>query len=179
MYSLVRHLHLNTLLKRCLDKEPRQRIQAAGDVRLAMEGAFETTLGTIAEPTAPPPLQVWQRPIPLIVVGVALLAFGGLAVWGLMRPEAVPAADLVRFTIVPPESAPLDFVPLAHDLAISPDGTFVVYNGSAAANSSINDSDAKVTCGPPGSRRLPVRSGVSQTAGRRTTCAVLRRFGIA
>ena len=52
----------------------------------------------------------------------------------MMRPEAVPAPDLVRFTIVPPESAPLDFIPLAHDLAISPDGTFVVYNGSGAAD---------------------------------------------
>ena len=49
---------------------------------------------------------------------------------------------------------------------------------AAAASSSMNDSDANVTCGPFGSRRLPVRSGVSHTSGRPTTCAVARRLGI-
>ena len=33
---------LRNVLQRCLEKEPRQRVQAIGDVRLAMEGAFET-----------------------------------------------------------------------------------------------------------------------------------------
>ena len=50
---------------------------------------------------------------------------------------------------------------------------------AAAASSSMNDSDANVTCGPFGSRRLPVRSGVSHTSGRLTTCVVMRRFGMA
>ncbi len=43
---------------------------------------------------------------------------------------------------------------------------------AAAASSSMNDSKAKVTCGPLGSRRLPVRSGVSQIIGRPTTRVV-------
>ena len=34
----------------------------------------------------------------------------------------------------------------------------------------MNDSAAKVICGPFGSRRLPVRRGVSHTSGRLTTC---------
>ena len=43
----------------------------------------------------------------------------------------------------------------------------------------MNDSDANVTCGPSGSRRLPVRIGVSHTSGsgdhlRRSSC----RFGM-
>ena len=42
----------------------------------------------------------------------------------------------------------------------------------------MNDSDANVICGPFGSRRLPVRSGVSQTSGSATTCDAMRRFGI-
>ena len=36
---------LATYLRRCLEKEPSQRVQAIGDMRLAMEGAFETTAG--------------------------------------------------------------------------------------------------------------------------------------
>ena len=34
---------LRTYLRRCLQKDPRQRVQAMGDVRLALEGAFETS----------------------------------------------------------------------------------------------------------------------------------------
>src|SRR5580698_11276488 len=49
----------------------------------------------------------------------------------------------------------------------------------AAASSSMNDSEAKVDCGPLGSRRFPVRSGVSQMSGRATTSVVMRRLGIA
>ena len=33
---------LTTFLKRCLQKDARQRVQAMGDVRLALEGAFST-----------------------------------------------------------------------------------------------------------------------------------------
>ena len=36
---------LSNLLRRCLQKDPRQRVRDIGDVRLAMEGAFETTGG--------------------------------------------------------------------------------------------------------------------------------------
>ena len=43
----------------------------------------------------------------------------------------------------------------------------------------MNDSLAKVTCGPLGSRRFPVRSGVSKTSGRLTTWVAMRRFGMA
>src|ERR1700683_2929337 len=50
---------------------------------------------------------------------------------------------------------------------------------AAAASSSMNDSEAKVDCGPLGSLRFPVRSGVSQTRGRLTTWLVIRRWGIA
>ena len=50
---------------------------------------------------------------------------------------------------------------------------------AAAASSSMNDSEANVDCGPLGSRRFPVRSGVSHTSGRLTTCAVIRRLGMA
>ena len=42
----------------------------------------------------------------------------------------------------------------------------------------MNDSAANVDCGPFGSRRLPVRSGVSQTAGRPTTSPAILRLGI-
>ena len=52
----------------------------------------------------------------------------GLAVWSVTRPDAIPV-DLMRFAIVPPDTAPLGLAGNRHDLAISPDGTLVVYDG--------------------------------------------------
>ena len=117
---------LNTYLRRCLQKDPRQRVQAIGDVRLAMEGAFETPVPHPGEAAVAPPLQAWQRPVPATIAALTLLALGGLAVWTLTRPDVIPG-DLIRFTIVPPDAAPLDLPGRGPDLAISPDGTQVVY----------------------------------------------------
>src|SRR5580700_2816856 len=50
---------------------------------------------------------------------------------------------------------------------------------AAAESSSMKDSEANVDWGPLGSRRFPVRSGVSHTSGRLTTWVAIRRCGIA
>ena len=113
--------HLNVFLKRCLEKEPKQRVHDIADVRLAMEGAFETPV------TAPTETVVVQRSgwLPW-VVAVALAVFTGLAVWTLTRPNVMPA-DLMRFVISPPDTDPLRFSLNHRDLAISPDGTQIAY----------------------------------------------------
>ena len=76
---------LTTLLRRCLEKEPKQRVHDVADVRLAMEGAFETTGASLSEPRVAPTLQMWQRPIPAVVVALVLVVLGGLAVWTSTR----------------------------------------------------------------------------------------------
>ena len=125
-------LALVTYLQRCLQKDPRERIRDIGDVRLAMAGAFDIPPPPPAElaetPVFVPRLRVWQRPIPAAAAELAALGLGGLAVWTLMRPDVIPA-DLMRFVIVPPDTAPLSFGGARQDLAISPDGTRVIYKG--------------------------------------------------
>ena len=54
---------VRTVLTRCLEKDPRQRLRDIGDVRLAMEGAFETTGSAPPERAAAPQRQLWQRPV--------------------------------------------------------------------------------------------------------------------
>ncbi len=125
---------LRTYLRRCLQKEPKQRVRDIGDVRLAMEGAFETAVPQPAEARVAPPLQVWQRPAPLALGGLALIVVSSLAVWTLTRPDVIPA-DLIRFAIVPPDTAPLGFGGFSPDLAMSPDGSQVVYKGPNPSNS--------------------------------------------
>ena len=119
---------LTNFLRGCLEKEPRKRIRDIGDVRLAMEGAFETVLGVSSEPVAAPQLQVWQRPIPAATVVLAIAALVGLAVWVMSRPDSTTTPTLMTFAI----DAPLSLEGRVRDLTISSDGTQVIYKGPSS-----------------------------------------------
>ena len=117
---------LDTYLRRCLHKDPKQRVHDIADVRLALEGAFETSVGAPTEATATPQLQVWQRPIPAAIVALGIAAIAGIAVWSLTRP-APPR--VVRFPI--PVAADQAFSDAIRGVvAISPDGSQVVYTAN-------------------------------------------------
>ena len=134
------------LIQTCLQKEPKQRVHDIADVRLAMEGAFETSVSGSAEPTGVPQLHLWQRPVTVAVALLASLAVGGVAVWTLTPSEVIPA-DLVRFNVVPPDTAPLLISTRRPDLVISPDGTMVVYtnrNSSGRSQLSLRPIDQLV-----------------------------------
>ena len=108
-----------------MDKNPKKRVRDIGDALLVMEGAFETTVPQPTEAAVAPPLRVWQRPVPLVLAVVGLMAVSSLAVWTLTRPESAPS--LKRLTIVPPDATPLPLQATAGILAISPDGAHVIY----------------------------------------------------
>ena len=99
------------------------------DVRLALAGAFDLPAPPpVALPETAavvPQLQVWQRPIPLVIAGLLVAVVSSLAVWTAMRPDVIPAG-LVRFAIVPPDTAPLGSETAFRDLAISSDGTQII-----------------------------------------------------
>ena len=120
---------LGTFVRGCLEKNPKQRVQAIGDVRLAMEGAFETKVSEAAEAVARPPLHFWQRPVPALSLVVMAVLVTGLAVRALTRPEPPPAPEVMRLAIVTADAAPLGGGPTRPAIAISPDGTQVVYMG--------------------------------------------------
>ena len=119
---------IRQLIQTCLQKDPKERVHDIADVRLAMEGAFETTVGAPSDSFAVPQPRVWQRPTPAVIAAIALLLIGGLAVWSFTRPEP---SDLIRFTIVPPDTTPLQIGAIRHDLVISPDGTQVIWVSDA------------------------------------------------
>ena len=79
---------LDTYLRRCLAKEPKQRIPDIATMRLAMEGAFETTIPTPSGPSVAPPLRLWQQTVPALMVVLLVAAITGVAVWRLVRPDA-------------------------------------------------------------------------------------------
>ena len=124
---------LGTFLRGCLEKNLKARVQAIGDVRLAMEGAFETGAATsVPEATPTRPLRFWQRPAPLAVGALMLLAAATLGTW-LLKPTPEAPTDLMRFTIATPDSAPFSSAGAVRDVAIARDGSFIVYAGPGPA----------------------------------------------
>ena len=85
---------LTTLIRRCLQKDPRQRVRDIGDVRLAMEGAFDTTVGTPPPPRVEPATRRATRErVWMATTVVATLLAVALAGGALRRPHAHGAHD--------------------------------------------------------------------------------------
>ena len=115
---------LRQVVRRCLEKEPRERVQAIGDVRLAMDGAFETPASPIGVPT-PTGL---HRLVPLVAFVAGTLLAGG-AFWGLTGGRSTVAGRVSRHVVRPPDGHSIG---LASGEALSPDGHRLVYSATDA-----------------------------------------------
>ena len=116
---------LDTFIRRCLQKDPHQRVRDIGDVRLAMNGAFETTARASSEPDLVPQLQLWQRPLPATLVALGLAAMTGLAVWIAMRPTD---ADRTSYLELALPTATRETGAWVNSIDISADGRQIVVN---------------------------------------------------
>ena len=120
---------LGVCLRRCLHKDSRQRVRDMGDLRLALDGAFETP--ALAQDTSvvgvPPRSLLWRRPQLVVAAGAILVAVTGFAVWSLMRPGPPAARQMTRFTIQLPPTAQVSRSNVAQPMAISPDGRRILY----------------------------------------------------
>lgn len=131
---------IRDLLRRCLEKKPRRRWYAAGDVRLEIEALLADPHGTaIQEPPRAPSSPLWRRTMPLALAVVVGALIAGVAVWSVRPSNTAP---VTRLSFVLPEDQ--QFTASAHPLAISPDGTKIVY----VANSrlyirSLSDNEPK------------------------------------
>jgi hypothetical protein len=116
------------VLRVCLQKDPRQRAQAIGDVRLALEGAFETAAPTStasARSAAPRGRLAWMTA--LAVAAVVIIAL------------AIPAVRYLRET-APPETRTEINTPATDQptsFALSPDGRQIVFAASGDGGSRL------------------------------------------
>jgi serine/threonine-protein kinase len=116
---------IRELLRRCLQKDPNQRLRDIGEARIAIEEVLAgTTQGTAAAQSSYLAAPLWRRALPW-AFGILLALVVGVGVWELHpRPEA---AQIVHFSFSPPEGASLVFRFGSTPLAISRDGTKVVF----------------------------------------------------
>ena len=113
------------VLRACLQKNARQRIESAQDIRLALEGAFETaapqrTTTAPAAPTTRFGQLVWLALV-AAVLAAAVLTVPALQHLSETPPPAPPETRLEIGT--PATDRPTDF-------ALSPDGRQVVFVAS-------------------------------------------------
>ena len=127
---------LDTYLRRCLQKDPRQRVRDIGDVRLALEGAFETPL----QPGAASSGVSWK---PLLPAALGAFVLGGVMAWvWAASGEAPSPARLESFEVTTPSDAPLQIAGgMANQpgLAIARDGSRVVYRTTENAPNTLTN----------------------------------------
>jgi serine/threonine-protein kinase len=119
-------------LRRCLQKNPRDRVHDIGDVRLAIDGAFD-----VAVPPPQPPAEAvgttpWRSPT-AAAAALALILVTAVATWVVMAPAAERPAPLRRFAISTGQ-VPLVIANRNRDVAITPDGSRLVYFAGLGAN---------------------------------------------
>ena len=117
------------LLRRCLQKDARQRLRDAADARFELEDAAaaeppsETTAGRVAPAE---PGSSWIRAAGILAAGAAT---GAALVWVLARAPAPATQPPVHFLLALPDGEQLATTDLPA-LAISPDGRIVSYVAS-------------------------------------------------
>jgi serine/threonine-protein kinase len=118
---------LRRLLRRCLEKNPRERFHDMSDVRIEVADALlPLPGGPLHSENAPATLR-WRV---AAIVLAALLACGTMAaavVWFLGEP---PAAPVTRLSVGLSGPQALVVGGLDRDIALSPDGTWLAYIGA-------------------------------------------------
>ena len=112
------------LLRRCLEKNPKQRWHAAADVRIELDAVMGRAQ-IVDEPrqTAGKPQGMWKRAL-AVTASLVIAALGaGYSVW-MLKPE--PPRSVTRFVIPLPDGQ--QFTDQSGQVvAMSPDGANVVY----------------------------------------------------
>jgi eukaryotic-like serine/threonine-protein kinase len=85
---------VRAFLRRSLQKNAKQRLHDVADMRLALEGAFETTVsGSTAPVVRPKP--AWRRSLPYALTALAAVVASAIVAWNLWPTSTPPAT--VRF----------------------------------------------------------------------------------
>jgi serine/threonine-protein kinase len=160
-------------IKLCLEKDPRKRLHAMGDVRLALEGRLESEQPRVA-PSASP-RAFWRRAWPLAASAVLAGALVAGALWYGMRPE--PRA-LRRFEHVVPSDHVFRNIgrPV---LAVSPDGRHFAYNTTRGLYlRSMDQLDARLIPGTEEDLRGMIFSPDGQSIGFVAAGDELKRISV-
>jgi len=117
-------IRVRVLLQRCLQKDPKQRLQAIGDARISLDevlsGAPDPALAGAAGIFAP----LWRRALPWSVACIAVLAALALAFVHFREKPPAPGEPM-RFHMSPPDKTTFALSPW---FVLSPDGRQLAFD---------------------------------------------------
>ena len=152
---------VRTLITGCLAKERRKRIGDIAVARFVLEDSASATWW----PAAVAPRRSRPRRV-AVHASVWLLGvvMSGAAVWFATRtPKPLPR--VTRFEITPPSASALTMSGFFNDLALTPDGTRLVYVGADGAALFVGRSISSMPRRSPGSTRRSDRSSRQTASG--------------
>jgi serine/threonine-protein kinase len=116
-------LYLHSLLRRCLQKDPKKRLRDAADIHIGIEDALSAP-ATLARPAkAVPARPLWQQMMAWGLAFVVGLSAASIVVWNL---KPAPLQPVTRMAVNLPPGQRLTALDWPA-LAISPDGKNLVY----------------------------------------------------
>jgi eukaryotic-like serine/threonine-protein kinase len=131
----------------CLRKDPRQRISDIRDVRLALEGAFETLSKSDSVVTVPASARL---PLVAMAIVTILAVVAAVALAFVHFREAPAARRSARFQVPPPDKSTIA------GFELSPDGRYLAFVTRGASSKiwvrSIDSLDARELPGTDGAR---------------------------
>jgi serine/threonine-protein kinase len=137
------------LLHRCLEKNPKDRWHAIGDTRVEIDSTLAGPHGAVSAQQDERALKpLWKLALAVVITAVLATSITSV-VWNLKPQHPLQP---VRFAIVPPTAQPFAPQGADRDIAISPDGTKIVYRAGAGGQAqlvvrSIDQLDARVLSG--------------------------------
>ena len=147
----------------CFQKDPKRRVQAIGDVPLALDGAFDTAGSHTPEAGAALQRPIWKRAVPLALAASLLTAVAvGVAV-RIMTPAVLRPVSRFDYEIPTGQDFRSTGRPL---IAFSRDGRRFVYNtGQGLYLRAMDELDAHVIPGAEASLGSPFFSPDGQSVG--------------
>ncbi len=126
---------ISELIRRCLNKDPKQRLQAIGDARITIE---ETLSGTGVSPVTDHGPEAHattsaRRALPWAIAGVLAVALAAVSVFSFLGTKPLPKR-VRHLSIAIPSDLTISSSVLP-DIALSPDGTDLVF--SAGKNGKV------------------------------------------
>jgi eukaryotic-like serine/threonine-protein kinase len=131
---------LRRLLRRCLEKNPKARLDSAASARLEVEEAMRAVAGTSSD-AAPPaqPARAKRRLLHSGIGAVAAALIGAVAAWIAIRPLPQQDAPPTRFGLVLAPARALALSLNDRDLSVSADGQRLVYTAGADAQIMVRE----------------------------------------
>ena len=134
---------IQDLLRRCLTKDPHDRLDGIANVRVEIKLTHEepTTVSPIGVTTTQVPL--WKRALPWSITAVVIV-IAGVSIWNSTRPSPTVSLPVTELVFTLPPTAPL-IDAAGSDLVISPDGSRIVYLSSVDSQLYMRPLDAVVS----------------------------------